>query len=138
MALLVPNVGEVRLMTYALTTNKPTSIYLRLYKNDYTPVEASVVGSFTVCDGTGYAEQTITNATDWTIETGGGGAGVTTSTCAEKTFTWTATGCAIYGYYVVDKTGSEEVLWAERFADAPHTIPTGGGTQKVTLKITAE
>jgi hypothetical protein len=138
MALLVPNVGEARLLTYTLKTNKPTYYYLRLFKNDYTPVEGSVIGDFTVANGTGYGEATITNATDWTIETGGGGAGVTTGTCAEKTFTWTADGCALYGYYVVDKTGSEEVLWAERFSDAPHTIPTGGGTQKVTLKITAE
>lgn len=132
MALVVPDVGEARLLTYALKTNKPTTLTLKLYKTSVTIGEATVIGDFTECTATGYAAATITAADDWTIATDGG---TTTATCAEKTFTFTAAS-DIYGYYVVDATGTPEILWAEQFTDAPHAIPAGGGTQKITLKLT--
>ena len=139
MALNTPDVGDARLLTYMLKTNKPASLYLRLYTNDYTVLDGSVLADFTVMDMAGYAEGTLA-AANWTIATVGN---VTTATygptAAETTFTMTAdTAHSVYGYYVVDKTGSEQVLWAERFADAPHVIPAGGGTQTVTVKITAD
>jgi hypothetical protein len=60
---------------------------------------------------------------------------VTTATFSEETFTFTS-GDNIEGYYVEDVTTTPVLLWAEKFADSPHVIPAGGGTQKVTLKIT--
>jgi hypothetical protein len=132
MALLVPDEGEVRLLTYALKSTCPATYKLKLYKTDVTPAEADTIASYTVCDATGYGDATITNADDWTVATD---TGTTTATCAEKTFTFTAAS-NIYGYYVVDETGDDKVLWAEKFSDAPHVIPAGGGTQKITLKLT--
>jgi hypothetical protein len=134
MALLVPYEGEVRLLTAMLVTAAP-AVEVRLYKSTMTATNDSVLADYDAvqCDAASYAAQTVTAATDWTISTVGV---VSTATCAEKTFTFTAAS-AIYGYYVVDTTGTDKLLWAEQFADAPHAIPSGGGTQKVTVKVTA-
>jgi hypothetical protein len=135
MALQTPDVGDARLLDFMLKTARPANLYLRLYENDYTGVDGSVIADFTVLSMAGYAEATLA-AADWTIGTVGN---VTTATHVAETFTMTAdTAHSIYGYYVIDKTGSEQVLWSERFSDAPHTIPAGGGTQTITLKITAD
>ena len=134
MALQTPDVGDVRLLGFMLTTGA-ANLYLRLYENDYTGVDGSVIANFTVLSMAGYSEATLA-AADWTIGTVGN---VTTATHVAEVFTMTAdTAHSIYGYYVIDKTGSEQVLWSERFSDAPHTIPAGGGTQTITLKITAD
>ena len=132
MALLVPDVGEVLLLSYALNKVAPLDVKLRLFTNNYTPVEASVLASFTEAVAAGYAAITLTGAS-WTIASA---AGVTTAEYAEQTFTLTAASTD-YGYYITNNAGTQ-VLWAERFTDAPHTIPSGGGTEKVTVKIQGE
>lgn len=139
MALNAPDVGDARLVEYMLKTNRPESLYLRLFENDYTSIDGSIIGNFTALTMAGYAEKTLA-AANWTIATVGN---VTTATyvptAAETTFTMTAdTSHLIYGYYVVDKTGAEQVLWAERFSDAPHTIPANGGVETITVKITLD
>ncbi len=132
MALVVPDVGEVLLLSYALNKVPPNDFKLKLFTNDYTPVEESVVADFTECVAAGYAAITLTG-TDWTIETA---TGVTTAEQPQKTFT--LTGASIdYGYYITNNDGSQ-VLWAERFSDAPHTLPSGGGTEKITVKLIGE
>jgi len=139
MALNTPDVGDVRLLTYALKTNRPANLYLRLYENDYTVVDGSVIANFTALTMAGYTEGTLA-AADWTVATVGNVTTATyTPTAAETTFTMTADAVHdIYGYYIVDKTGTEQVLWAERFSDAPHIIPAAGAVQTITVKITAD
>ena len=132
MALLVPDVGEVLLLEYALNKTAATDVKLRLYTNNYTPVEGSVVANFTEANAAGYAAIALTGAS-WTIASD---AGVTTAEYAEQTFTFTAASTD-YGYYVTNSAGTQ-VLWAEKFSDAPHTIPSGGGTEKITVKIQGE
>ena len=132
MALLVPDVGEVLLLEYALNKTEPTEVKLKLFKNDYTPVEGSVVADFTESDGAGYAAIVLAGA-NWTIATS---VGVTTAEYAQQTFTLTGA-ITHYGYYITNNNGSQ-VLWAERFSDAPHTIPSGGGTEKITVKLIGE
>lgn len=132
MALLVPDVGEVLLLSYALNKVEPTEVKLKLYTNDYTPVEGSVVGNFTEATAAGYAAIVLAGAS-WTIATS---VGVTTAEYAQQTFTLTAASTN-YGYYITNNDGSQ-VLWAERFSDAPHTIPSGGGTEKITVKLIGE
>lgn len=133
MALLVPDVGEVLLLSYALNKITPgDSVKLKLFTNDYTPVEGSLVGDFTECVAAGYAAIDLAKA-DWTIETA---AGVTTAEQPQKTFTLTAAS-EDYGYYITDIAGTG-LLWAERFTDAPHSIPSGGGTEKITVKLIGE
>ena len=132
MALLVPDVGEVLLLEYALNKTEPTEVKLKLYTNDYTPVEGSVVANFTEATAAGYAAIVLAGAS-WTIASS---AGVTTAEYAQQTFTFTAASTN-YGYYITNNDGSQ-VLWAERFSDALHTIPSGGGTEKITVKIIGE
>ncbi len=132
MALLVPDVGEVLLLSYALDKVVPGNVFLRLFTNNYTPVEGSVYANFTEATAAGYGEIEL-EGNDWTIATS---TGVTTAEFAQQTFTFTAASTN-YGYYVVNNA-KNQVLWAERYSDAPHVIPSGGGTEKITVKIVAE
>ena len=132
MALLVPDEGEVYLMSYMLNKVASADVKLCLFTNDYTPVEGSVYASFTEAVAAGYARITLTGAS-WTIATD---TGVTTATYAQQTFTLTAASTN-YGYFVINNAG-DKVLWAERFSDAPHTIPSGGGTEKITVNLIGE
>ena len=132
MGILVPDVGEVLLLSYMLNNVQPADVKLHIYVNDYTPVEGSTIANFTECTAAGYAPITLTGA-NWTISTV---AGVTTASYPEQTFTMTATSTD-YGVYITNNAGTQ-VLWAERFSDAPHTLPSGGGTEKITVKIQGE
>ena len=115
MALIVPDLGEIELLTKLLINTADTEDYiLRLYKNNYTPIAATVIGSFTEADFTNYAEKTIARS-DWATPS-------TVSNKAESsvaTQSWTCgvTTNTIYGYYVVGAT-SGVCLWAEEFAAA--------------------
>jgi len=133
MALLVPDVGEVLMLSYSLNKIAPgDTVLLKLFKNDYTPVEGSVVGDFTEADTAGYSAIALAKA-DWTVATD---TGVTTAQQPLKTFTLTGAG-SHYGYYITDEAETG-LLWAERFTDAPHTMPAGGGTEKVTVKLVGD
>jgi len=113
MALVVPDLGEIELLTKLLINTADTEDYiLKLYKNNYTPIAATVVGSFTEADFTNYVDKTIARS-DWAAPS-------TVSNKAESSVTtqsWTcgATTNTIYGYYVVGAT-SGVCLWAEEFA----------------------
>ena len=115
MALVVPDLGEIELLTKLLKNTADTEDYiLKLYKNNYTPIAATVVGSFTEADFTNYVDKTIARS-DWATPS-------TVSNKAESsvaTQSWTCgvTTNTIYGYYVVGAT-SGVCLWAEEFATA--------------------
>lgn len=135
MALVVPNVGEVRLLKYALNHTNAEDQIIRLYKNNYTPVEGSVAGDFTEATFTGYVSLPLTGSS-WSIATV---SGVTTASYAAQGFTSSADQAAqdVYGYYIVDAT-SGILLWAERFTDGPYTIAVNGDQINVMPKITGE
>lgn len=136
MAGLLSNVGEEQMLK--LLCNKSgvalRDMSLRLYQNDYTPVEASIVGNFTVATFTGYASQTLATG-DWTITPGA----PTAAACAQKTFTSSAGSQSqpIYGYYLVTVT-DEIFIAGERFSDGPYTVVNNGDAVKVTPNITLE
>jgi len=134
MALLVPDVGEVELLKRMLNYTGATvlNVALRLYTNNLTPAEGDNLASYTESTGTGYGAITLTGSS-WTIATV---AGTTTAEYAQQTFTYTGAEANIYGYYVTEKfTTPTLVLWAERFTDGPYSIPSGGGSVKITPKI---
>ena len=133
MALVVPNVGEVLLLSYSLNKIAPgDDVKLKLFKNDVTPDEDTVIGGLTEADTAGYAAIALAKA-DWTVASVGD---VTTAEQPQKTFTLTGAG-SHYGYYITNTAGTG-LLWAERFSDAPHSIPSGGGTEKITVKLVGE
>lgn len=132
--LLVPDVGEVALLSRALGKTSPEDVDLKLFVSNTTPAEGDTAATYTEAAGGGYADKTLAQ-TDWTVSTS---SGTTSATQAEQTFTFTGaltTNTDIYGYYVVSPTGSV-LLWAER-ASAIFTPANNGDTYKVTPKIEA-
>lgn len=117
MALVTPDEGELELMDKAIkdALSVDENYLLKLYNNDYTPVQGSTGTHFTAATFTNYAIKTLTRAA-W-------GAASTVSNKASMSYgtaqVWTcgATGDTVYGYWVVGAT-SGKVLWAERFAAA--------------------
>lgn len=124
MPLLAPDAGEVELLDKmlkdALSVNEDYS--LRLFTNNYTPVESSVLGDFTEPTFVGYAPVTLTRASWAGASTS---MGVTSTQYATQSWTKGDAGSVdIYGYFVIGAT-SNVVLWAERFAVSPRTLANG-------------
>ena len=134
MTLLVPNVGAQEILRRALNYSATGDVSLRLFQNDYTPVEGSVVGDFTVATWTGYANKTLTGAS-WTVTL----ADPSEASYAIQTFTSSAgsQNQANYGYYITNAAGTV-LIYAERFTDGPYTIVNNGDTISVTPKITLD
>lgn len=132
MALVVPDEGEIELLSHMLNKSAATDVKLRLYTAiTGTLDEDTVIGDFTECAASGYAAITLTGAS-WTVGIVSGN--LVQASYAEQSFTMTAT-TTVVGYYVTNNSGSK-VLWAEAFSGGSYTLPSGGGTIAVTPKIT--
>jgi hypothetical protein len=132
MSLKVPNAIEVEVLTTLLTPAHT----MKLYGNDYTPVDGSVTANFTEIAGGGYVSKALVFAS-WTIVAG------TPSTASYATQTWIFTGAinapgTIYGYFVSRNTDGK-LLMAERFpaANVPFA-PVNGSKIVVLPRFTAE
>jgi hypothetical protein len=134
MALLTPNQGEEIALGALLNKTAPQDLDLCLFKNDYTPVEATTEANVTAADFTGYSVIQLT-AASWTITPGA----PTSAAYAQQTFTSSAgsQNQPIYGYYIKQRT-SGKLVWAERFSDAPYTITNNGDNIKITPTITCD
>ena len=133
LTLLVPNVGEVEMLSRLLNKNTPDDCILKLYSNDKTPAEADILTDYTEVVGFGYLPVTLTGA-NWTVATA---SGVTTGEYSEQSIVFSSGPVDVYGYFITNNAG-DELLWAERFDTAPYNVPGGGGTIKVTAKIELE
>lgn len=131
MALVVANVGENQLMTWALKgTSVTENLTLKLYTNNYTPVAGSTAGSFTECAVSGYSAKTLSRASWGDPSTNG--SGKAEMAYASQTFTFTGSG-TIYGYYIVSASGAV-LMWAELFSSARSVA--SGDSLTITPKIT--
>jgi hypothetical protein len=135
MPIVITNNGELLALKALLNNTAGQNVYLRLYENDYTPVEASVTADFTEATFTGYAQKTLTGS-DWTFTSGAPSDATGT---AVQTFTSSAGSQDkyVYGYYYVQVT-SGLCIAAERFSDGPYHIVNNGDAVAVTAKITAD
>lgn len=124
MALVVPDVGEVELLTRMLDSD----VVMHLYTNDVDPAESNTVSTFTEAGDASYSEATLTGGS-WTIETE---SGVTSATYAQQDFVFEGA-ATVYGYYVTDVAGTT-LLWAERFSSSA-SFGSGGGTISITPTI---
>lgn len=131
MALVVPNNGEGDALDGFTGKTALSTLVLRLYSSNTTPAETDTAATYTEYTATGYAAITLT-AASWTTTEGA----PSNTAYAQQTFTMTGAGDA-YGYYMTRNTGGRIAL-AERFTGAPFSIPSGGGTIKVTPQITAD
>ena len=123
MALVVPDVGEPKLLTKIISD---ADVVYHLFQNNYTPSEATVLTDLTEANFTGYAAKTVyvlgsVNSPKWQTPLTDA-SGITYSE-ADQQLSWQNTGTTsqtIYGYYVTDTTGND-LLWVERFA-TPRTL----------------
>lgn len=103
-----------------------------LYKNNFTPVDGSVIGDITPADFSGYAG--LQDLLSWATPTWISPRASSTHANVVWTHNGGGTPNDIYGYYVVDSLG--DLAWAERNASAPVTISAAGQTYTVTPKYT--
>ena len=128
MPLLAPDVGEVAIIDYALSTTTPEAQTLKLYTNNYDAVEGSTASNFTEASGSGYAAISLVRAT-WNAASTSGG--TTTKTYPQQTFTYTGA-ITIVGYFIVGAT-SGTLLWAERLYAGAGQAFANNDTLKVTV-----
>lgn len=124
MPLKIPNVGELAILNDFLdvdTLNLP--LVMRLYKNDHVPADGDVLADYTECDFDGYAEQNIVN---WAFASTISGRAKSVADILEWTKAAGVTANNVYGYYVVDGSVPEKLLWAERDPEAPILMSTTG------------
>jgi len=132
MALLFPNQGEQLALSHILNKTAPENLTLRLFQNNYTPIETTIETDLTEATFTGYSAISLT-AANWTIPDGG------PATYAEQTFTSTAgsQNQDVYGYYLTQDT-SGKLLYAELFTDGPYNIANDQDKINVTLSVGAD
>jgi hypothetical protein len=134
MAGVLVNQGETIMLEALVNKTAPQTLILKLFKNNYTPVEGDTEAAYTEADFTGYASVSLTPAT-W-VTTAGAPSDVT---YPEQTFTSSANQMLqnVYGYYLVQTT-SGKLVAAERFSNGPFPIQNNGDAIKVTPKITQD
>lgn len=131
MALLVPNASEERMLKAILNhTAIGEDPMLQLYSSNTNPSETDTIATYTlVTNNFDNATYTLTGSS-WTVVNG-------SASYAQQTFTATAAAGNIYGY-VVKRASGGELLWAERFTDAPYNIQNVGDQIKITPAITLD
>lgn len=138
MALLVPNTGEIWMLQQITSFQAtPTTLYLKLFKNDYTPTESDAIGNYVEATFSGYANVALTGSS-WVI--GANTSGYSNAQFAVQTFTsdQAQTSNNIYGYFITANVASNtsgQLVWAERFTDGPYPISNNGDAIKVTPYI---
>lgn len=132
MALVLSNEGEEQILNIFFGKISAENLVVKLYTNDYTPVEASVPGSFTEHSTFGYTAQTVLPAA-WTITPGD----PTYGTTADVVFSFTGAAGNTYGYYIVGAT-SGKLYWAERFGNGVINIQNINDQIRIPLKFGLE
>jgi len=134
MGLVVADIGADVMLEIVFNNDRPAggnNYTIKLYTNDYTPLDTSVAGSFTEAAGGGYATKTLTMGS-WTVNAAND---PSDAVYAQQIWTFTGAldgGATIYGYFVVD--GDGVLGWGERFATS-FTPANDGDQLKVTPKF---
>ncbi len=104
---------------------------IKLYTNDYTPLDTSTAVSFTEASGGGYASKTLSNGS-WTVTPAND---PSDAVYAQQTWTFTGAldgGATIYGYFVID--ADSVLVYGERLGTS-FTPANNGDQLKVTPKF---
>lgn len=133
---VVSDVGADAILKCYFNNTRPSggnNFTLKLYCNNYTPVQTSIASNFTEATGGGYVAKTLTNGS-FTINTAND-----PSDATYATQTWTFTGAlttnpTIYGWYLVDGDG---VLITAGLLDAANTPTANGDTLAIPWLIQA-
>lgn len=123
MALVVTDLGQVFLLNWSLQpqTFPDPGLLLHLYKNDFTPVKASIIGDFVEADYAAYSPRSLFRD-QW--QSAGLLGGIAQSVYGTEYQFWLASAFSqtVYGYYVTDAADTV-AIWAERLVN-PITIST--------------
>lgn len=137
MNMVIPNEGKTKWLDAAvlLSGGSDTVFNVKLYQNNYTPVDGSTAADFTEATFTGYTAVALTRSTF--------GAAAITSNVAYSTYpTPPAFNCTggssqtIYGWYMVGAT-SGKVYAAQKF-DTARTLSPGASETLDPFKIALE
>jgi len=131
---LLVNQGERIMLEALVNKTAPQTLVLRLFKNNWTPVETDTEAAATEATFTGYGSIVLTGGT-W-VTTEGAPSSID---YPQQAFASSAAQAPqdVYGYYITQQT-SGKLVAAERFTDGPYTISNNGDTIKVTPKITQD
>ena len=99
-----------------------------MYQNDIALSQGTTIGNFVELTASGYLPVTLSGGS-WSFSALGP---QSTASYTEQAFTLTTSATA-YGYYVT--TTSNNLLWAERFTNAPFVLPGSGGQIQIALNI---
>ena len=115
MSIVVSNLGKCELLDKMISDSLSVdeNLFLKLYKDGFTPTKDSVIGDFIEADFTNYAQKTLTRS-GWTAASIVSDKAV--ATYATQTWTCGVTTNVLNGYYVVAQT-SNKVLWFEDFTE---------------------
>lgn len=125
--------GETRFLNHITNQGVDMVWTYRLYINDYTPTDTSILANFQEAGFPGYAgDSNIV----WNPALQANGRAEIEA--AAITFTCTGGGAAesVYGYYVTDTGGA--LLFAERFDDGPYVMSQNQDEITITPKLTCE
>ena len=133
MPLVVPDISELILMGYIQFNLTGGSVWrLRLFQNNYIPVNGTLVANFTEATFSGYAAQTVPNF--GSPSTVSNKAKIVAASACVFSHNGGGTSNTVYGYYFTDSTGVSLIL-AERFA-APIVMASSGDTISITPELT--
>lgn len=119
MADVIPTEGLENLLDMVL--DAPGDKKVRLFKNNLTVVDSTVLGDFVEATYSGYAPLVLAPVRDPDVEV----PGVVRSQPIDVEFTHNGGPVSnlIYGYYVTyDLAGVTKFLWGGRFDDGPNTM----------------
>lgn len=133
--LLVPDVGEVRLLEYVRARLNSGNIRIGLFASSHMPAAADVLSTYTAIEATfpGYATAETAN---WSVPAPDG----TGRQFTQADFqVWTrgvgGSPESIFGYFIWD-ADSGDLLWAEADPNAPVPINSSGNTYTVRPRLT--
>lgn len=126
---MVPNEGEIKLLEYMLNVTEADDPVLKLYQNNVTLSDTTILADFTECSDSSYAAVTLTNS-GWVIAVDTDRA---LATYSEIIFTF-AGEQNVWGYFVTNNAGTS-LLWAQQANCAPTILPEEGGTFVVRPKF---
>ncbi len=133
MGLVVPDEGEVHLLDMLVGGTDMTGLHLRLYKNNLTPDQDTVLSDFTEADFSGYAQVSPSFGSASTVSHKGK---IVDTSARNFTHNGGGTSNTVYGYYLVNSFDNV-CLWAERFSSS-QVVAVSGDTITITLALTAQ
>lgn len=137
MSIVVPQQGLNALLGYSRTALAAlitaTKLKVRLFTNNYSPINTTKVSDFTEATFTGYAAQNVPTLSADFINSDGNA-----EFAATAQNIWTASDAVspntVYGYWVADETSTPILLWCEKF-DTPVDMLAGGNTLMLLLRF---